>query len=532
EHPASEVDRPVSDVDCPASGADRPTSGVDRPATDMDRSASGADRPASGVDRPASGVDRPATGVEHPASEVDRPVSDVDCPASGADRPTSGVDRPASGVDRPPSGEDRPATDMDRPLSREDRPTTGADRPPPPQPPDAVARARLRLTVAQTERLGAWAAHWGSTESSVLQAVWAVLLYRACEAGAGAAARVRFGVSASGRGISFEGAERMPAALRTALPLSVEVDPRSTMASLLAELRDRALDMSAYEWISPGQVRSWACPEAETVPHDEEDGTLLVFESTPRDPDDLVDAFAAQGIRVDEPEALGARTAFPLTLVAHHDGDGRLALTAWYDRARLDDAVGVLTQSALLLGELPYVAGDSTTVADILDLLSAVADAAEAVSPGRDEDTTAARDPVGSAPVAESEPLLVPLRAAATAGVGTVCLLQTHGTPRSHFYRLARAYRGPESIVLLRSVPGGAHARYTALRPLADAEELLVLGGFSGGGNVAYEIARRIAANGGRPPLVVLTTAAADADGHARMLETAAERAGHPGRTG
>jgi thioesterase domain-containing protein len=81
-------------------------------------------------------------------------------------------------------------------------------------------------------------------------------------------------------------------------------------------------------------------------------------------------------------------------------------------------------------------------------------------------------------------------------------------------------------------VPGGAHARYTALRPLADAEELLVLGGFSGGGNVAYEIARRIAANGGRPPLVVLTAAAADADGHARMLETAAERAGHPGRTG
>ncbi len=531
---------PTTEASRPTTG-DGPASGVDRPATGADCPASGVDRPATGVGGPASGVDRPATSVGGPASGVDRPTTGVDRPASGADRPASGVGGPVSGVDRPTTGVDRPATGADRPVSGADSSPSGADssasgvdRPASVPPSGAVARTRLRLTVAQTERLGAWAAHWGSTESSVLQAVWAVLLYRAC--GAGAAARVRFGVSASGRGISFEGAERMPAALRTALPLSVEVDPRSTMASLLAELRDRALDMSSYEWISPGQVRTWATPETETgtepVLDSEEDGTLLVFESRPRDPDDLVDALAAQGIRVEEPDTLGARTAFPLTLVAHHDGDGRLALTAWYDRARLVDAVGVLTHSALLLGELPYVAGDSTTVADILDLLSAVVDAAESVSPSRDRDTAPAREPVGSPPDAESEPLLVPLRAAAAAGAGTVCLLQTHGTPRSHYYRLARAYRGPESIVLLRSVPGGAHARYTALRPLADAEELLVLGGFSGGGSVAYEIARRIAANGGRPPLVVLTSAAADADGHARMLETAAERAGHPGRTG
>uniref|UniRef100_A0AAU3IA73 Condensation domain-containing protein n=1 Tax=Streptomyces sp. NBC_01393 TaxID=2903851 RepID=A0AAU3IA73_9ACTN len=408
--------------------------------------------------------------------------------------------------------------------------TTDAARPAATQPPDAVSRTRLRLTAAQTERLGAWAAHCGSTESSVLQAVWALLLYRAC--GAGGAARVRFGVTASGRGILFEGAERMPAALRTVLPLSVEVDPRSTMATLLAELRDRALDMSAYEWISPGQIRSWAAPGAEEAT--EEDGTLIVFESRPRDADDLADVLAAQGVRVEQPETQGARTAFPLTIVAHHDDDGRLVLTASYDRARLDDAAGasVLTHSALLLGELPYVAGDSTTVADILDLLSVLVDAACTVPPSGHEDTAPARDPADPLPAAEAEPPLVLLRAADAAGAGTVCLLQTHGTPRSRYDRLARAYRGPESIVLLRSLPGGTDARHTALRSLADAEELLVLGGFCGGGSAAYEIARRIAADGGRPPLVVLTGAAADADGHARMLETAAERAGHPGHPG
>ncbi|MDN3027265.1 condensation domain-containing protein [Streptomyces sp. S.PB5] len=474
-----------------------------------------------------------STALPSPA-EAAWPVQE---PAEAAGPGTPGPSQPLPPAEAGPRGDavpSAPNTDAaDRAATQPSaapRPPESADAPPAAVPPsDALGRTRLRLTTAQTERLGAWAAHWGTTESSVLQAVWALLLYRA--SGARSSARVRFGVTASGRGILFEGAERLPAALRTALPLSVEVDPHVTMVTLLSELRDRVLDMSGYEWVSPGQIRDWAAGETGAATGDavEEDGTLLVFESRPRDPDDLADALAAQGVRVAQLETLGARTAFPLTLVAHHDGDGRLVLTASYDRARLDDAAGVLTHSALLLSELPYVAGDSTTVADVLELLSAVVDAADAVAPVRDADSMPDRQPVSLLPPAEAEPPLVPLRAARTAGAGTVCLLQTHGTPRSRYDRLARAYRGPESIVLLRSLPGGTHGRYSALRPVADAAELLVLGAFSGGGSVAYEIARRIAANGVRPPLVVLTGAGADVEGHARMLETAAERAGHPG---
>lgn len=73
-----------------------------------------------------------------------------------------------------------------------------------PAPAGPVGRTRLRLSAAQTERLAAWAARWGSTESGALQAVWSLLLYRA--GGARAAAPVRFSVTASGRGIPFEGA--------------------------------------------------------------------------------------------------------------------------------------------------------------------------------------------------------------------------------------------------------------------------------------------------------------------------------------
>ncbi|WP_326573075.1 condensation domain-containing protein [Streptomyces sp. NBC_00481] len=414
---------------------------------------------------------------------------------------------------------------------------------PAPAPAGPVGRTRLRLSAAQTERLAAWAARWGSTESGALQAVWSLLLYRA--GGARAAAPVRFSVTASGRGIPFEGAPRMPAALSTAWPLSVEVAPHSTVATLLSDLRDRILERSAYEWLSPGQIRSWTAPQHHAAngtrsptgtedgthsPTGTEDGTLLVFENRFRDPDDLTAALAARGIRVEHPETLGTPTAFPLTLVAHHDGDEQLVLTAVHDRSRIADATDVLTHSALLLGELPYVADDSTTVADLLRLLPAADTTTTPASPPTPP--TGAAHRADTRPHAQAQPPLLPLRAAADARAGTVCLLQTPHVPRARYDRLARAYQGPEAVILLRAVPGGPHARYTALRPLARAGRLLVLGGFSGGGSTAYEIARRIAAAGGRPPLTVLTGAATGADRLARLLETAAAQAGHPGRTG
>ncbi|MFJ8547240.1 condensation domain-containing protein [Streptomyces sp. NPDC093586] len=395
--------------------------------------------------------------------------------------------------------------------------------------PARTGRTRIRLTAEQTERLAAWAARLGSTESGALQAVWAVLLYRA--SGADGTARVRFGVTASGRGILFEGADRLPAALRTPLPLSVEVDPGRTVATLLAELRDRTLGVTSYEWVSPGQARTWSAADG-TGPDGglPADGSLLVFEGRPHPADDLTEELAAHGVRVERPEPLGAHTAFSVTLVAHQGGDGGLELTASYDRGLHTDAAEVLTHSALLLGELPYLPGDSTTVADLLRLLAgADGMAGRRPAPQEDPDPVGPRRPSRAPGTGEGADLpLVSLRLAADPGAGIVCLVQTHDTPRSRYERLAAAYRGPESIVLLRSVPGGARARHNALRPLADGGGLLVLCAFSGGGSAACEIARLIAANGGRSPLVVLTGATTGAAPLARMLETVAARAGRP----
>lgn len=393
--------------------------------------------------------------------------------------------------------------------------------------PARTGRTWIRLTAEQAERLAAWAARLGSTESGVLQAVWAVLLYRA--SGADGTARVRFGVTASGRGILFEGADRLPASLRTPLPLSVDVDPGRTVGTLLAELRDRALDITSYEWVSPGQVRAWSAADR-TGPGGglPADGSLLVFEGRPHPADDLSEELAAHGVRVERPDRLGARTAFPVTLVAHQGGDGGLVLTAFYDRDPHTGVAEALTHSALLLGELPYLPGDSTTVADLLRLLDAAGGTArQPPAPREEPDPAEPRRPRSALGSDEGADLpLVSLRLAADPGAGVVCLVQTHGTPRARYDRIAAAYQGPESIVLLHSGPGGARARHNALRPLADGPRLLVLGAFSGGGSTAYELARLMAANGGRPPLVVLTGATTGAAPLARMLETVAARAG------
>ena len=376
----------------------------------------------------------------------------------------------------------------------------------------AAGHTQVRLDAARTERLTAWAARWGSTESGVLQALWAVLLYRA--GGAEGPAGIRFGVTATGRGILFEGVERLPAALRTPLPLSVQVDPRSTVATLLAEVRDRVLDMAAYEWVSPGQIRDWSASSASAVP----DGSLLVFEGGPRPVDDLSAELAAQGVRVELPEPLGARTAFPVSLVVRHD-DAGLVLTASYDRAPHSDATEVLNDTVSLLTEVPHLAADTVTVADLLRLLTTTTATPSA----------ATGPPRAPAPGTPAEPSPVPLRPATDPEAGIVCLIQTPGTPRSRYDGLAETYRGPESIVLLRAAPGGGRAGYTALRHLGDTGRLLVLATFSGGGTAACETARLIAADGGRPPFVVLTGPMADDAAFARTLESVAARAGRPG---
>ncbi|WP_458246988.1 condensation domain-containing protein [Streptomyces sp. MAI_2237] len=166
-------------------------------------------------------------------------------------------------------------------------------------------RAETVLSRAEAGRLHRWAAAQAVSDSSVLHAVWALLLHRA--AAAGAPATVRFAVTATGRGIALDAAERLVGPLRTLLPLTVRITPAHRLEQLLAALRDRALDMAAYEWASLGQVRQWAGHARTARVAD----SLVCLETLPRRPAALRAGLAAAGIGFEQQHTGGAHTGFP-----------------------------------------------------------------------------------------------------------------------------------------------------------------------------------------------------------------------------
>jgi hypothetical protein len=347
-----------------------------------------------------------------------------------------------------------------------------------------AGRHRTRLSRAETTRLAHWAARWGVTESGALHAVWAMLLYRASGA-SGAPADIGFGVSYSGRGLLLDDIERTPGPFANPLPMSVEIHPAGTVTELLRVLRDRTLETAAHEWVPPGLVREWLGRAADPEPAE----TLLDFEPAPRHDQRLTGALAAHGVHVDQPVTAPARTDAALCVTAHHDSQGGLALTAVHDRARLPDGTvrAVLSQTARLLRRLPYTVGESTTVAEVLDPLAG-------------EETLRLYD----RPARTAAAGWVPLRPAAVPGAGTVCLIAAPGAPGGWYRGLLRCYDGPEALAVLRTDAHLTRGDTTALASLAAVPGRLVLGGFSGAGAIAYDIARRLADSGRTPPSVVL----------------------------
>ncbi|MFF0206039.1 condensation domain-containing protein [Streptomyces sp. NPDC005017] len=362
-----------------------------------------------------------------------------------------------------------------------------------------IGRARLRLDPLDTSRLTRWAGTWGTAESSVLQAVWAMLLY--WSSGAEGPAPVAFAVTVSGRGIPLDGVARMPGPLRNHLPMSVQVDPAGTVPQLLRQLRDLALDIAAYEWVPADWIRTWGGGGGAD--------TVIVFEDPPHPLDGLTAELAAHGIHAEFPGTLPARSVLPVGLLAHHDNAGGLVLTAVHDRAVLSEesAAEVLAQSALLLRALPLSAGEYTTVGEALKLLE------DSAGPGRAEAATAGRDSA-----------LVTLRAARESEAGAICLVTPPGEPGSCYDLLAHTYPGPQELLVLTSDAESAWSDVAAL----GLDRTVLLAGFSGSGTSACEIARRVAAHGGRPPRVVLADAAADGWERARALADALRTATEP----
>ncbi|MFJ8476834.1 condensation domain-containing protein [Kitasatospora sp. NPDC094011] len=360
-------------------------------------------------------------------------------------------------------------------------------------------RARRRLSPYEAVRLRGWAAAWGAGESTALQAAWALLLYRAALSDRprrpARPVRVGFAVTVSGRGIPLEGVDRLPGALRTPLPISVRVHPGATVPQLLGALRDTVLDLSSYEWVSPGQAERFGPGGRGRRPN-----SLVVLEHQPMTAHQLrlETDLAAHGIHVESPVPAGTLTSYPITLAAHYDATGGLVLTATHDRALLadQDAAELLSQSAHLLRSFP----DLPNGLSATEVLRSTLAGQPAPRPG------AAASPDGE----PSTVRLDVLCRATRPGAGWVLLLPPPGAPHTGYPGTARAWPGPQALGVLRpgteDTPPGAYR--PVLGPLLASDAPVALLAPPGRGLTAYEIARLGAP--GHPPLVVLLAADTD----------------------
>ncbi|WP_327167176.1 condensation domain-containing protein [Streptomyces subrutilus] len=384
-------------------------------------------------------------------------------------------------------------------------------------------RTRERLTPYEARRLRRWAADQGASESTALHAAWALQAHHTHPA----PGPIGFAAAVSGRGIPLPGADRLPGPLRSAVPVHARIDPAVPLTSLLATLAGQVLDASSYEWVAPAQAAAWT-PGHRDGPGDHGDhglrlpGALIDFEAhAPDGPadDPVPTELAAEGVRTGAAETITAATALPLTITAHHDTGGGLVLTAVHHRTHLTDAdaARALARTARLLRTLPDTAEQpvTATVAHALALLTAHPQPAPPPHP---------------APGHTARTLSV-LRAAARTGAGTICLIPPPGAPPGCYDTLAAAYPGPQELTTLRP-PADARTVLAALRPALARDEPLLLAGFTGAGDLACEVAERIAAHGWHPPRVAIAAAPATATGRAaalaRTLTAAAARATRP----
>ncbi|MFJ9041467.1 condensation domain-containing protein [Streptomyces sp. NPDC102406] len=362
-----------------------------------------------------------------------------------------------------------------------------------------TGRVQRRLRPHHTARLRDWAALQGAGESSVLHAVWALLLYRA--AGTRGPSLVSFDVHFSGRDLALRDAAAVPGLLGSALPMTVTVDPATPVEELLWQVRDAVLDLSAYAWVSGDRVRGWSGRGDDPRLTD----TLVRFDSRPELPPALLSELAARDIEVDVPREVGTDTSLPVTLVAQHDAVGGLLLTATHDRAELSDAdaAQTLSQCVHLLRSLSERSGPGGTVGEVLALLE-----------NSEVPRVARHSPV--APGAEARVLR---RGGPHADV--ICLITVPGVAPGTHEALVRAYDGPEHVVTLS--PGEpADALPAAVTRLLGPRGRLVVCGSGPAACVAYAIGRAQAS--ATTATTVVMTGVGDAESSADALARALVR--------
>lgn len=176
------------------------------------------------------------------------------------------------------------------------------------------------------------------TLSTVVQGVWALLLYRYSRQ-----SNLVFGTTVSGRPPELAGVESMIGLFISTLPLRVQVAPEAPFWAWLRDVQARHLRLQQYGYCSAGQIHQWSELPGSLPLYE----SLLVFENYPID----AAAFPASEITIDLGEArvVGAQTNHAITLLI--TAAAELSIQIVYDRRRIhnDDIPHILDHMLILL---------------------------------------------------------------------------------------------------------------------------------------------------------------------------------------
>ncbi|MFI7357796.1 amino acid adenylation domain-containing protein [Streptomyces avidinii] len=339
---------------------------------------------------------------------------------------------------------------------------------------------RVELSGAATARLTAAARSLGTTPSTVIQAVWGLLL------GALTGRRdVVFGLTVAGRPEEIPGVESMVGLFITTVPVRLTARPWESVADLLRRFRDEQNALLAHHHLGLRLIQKQAGGG-------ELFDTLVVIENYPVDPS--ARPALSDGVRVTGVEARDG-THYPLTLSVSLDERAELALEYRPDLFDARTAARVAERFAALLEQ---VAGDPGRPVGTLEPLTA-ADRAEL----RTVEAGTVRDVAGGT-VADrfaAQAASTPDAVAVVSGPDRLTFAELDERADRLAALLAARGAGPESVVAL-AVPRSAASVVAILAVLKSGAAYLPL-------DLDYPADRIALMLDDAAPVCVLTTQAA-----------------------
>ncbi|HEY8916043.1 MAG TPA: condensation domain-containing protein, partial [Chitinophaga sp.] len=184
------------------------------------------------------------------------------------------------------------------------------------------AQENLQLSEAFTRRLMEYAQQQQVTLNTLMQGVWAYLLYRYT-----GGEEVVYGVTVSGRPEDLAGVERRVGMYINTLPLHTHINPAAGIGDWLREIQNGQVSGRQYQYSRLSDIRQWA-----KVPDDLFD-SLLVYENYPAGSPAV---WEEGGLNIMN-AGLREQTNYPLTLTIAAEQE--ITISFSYNTAMLDAEV-------------------------------------------------------------------------------------------------------------------------------------------------------------------------------------------------